>query len=197
LAATKEQARAKEMRIVAGKAKGRTLIAPKGLDVRPTTDRVREALFSSIGQRVVGAEVLDLFAGSGALGLEALSRGATSAIFVERSKKAIKYLTQNIDHCGFKPSSRLMARDSMAALGQLERESRCFDVVFLDPPYTGPLLNLALAVLAASTLISEETLIVAEHVADSPPFMPKGLMIASQKRYGKTILSFVQQETST
>jgi 16S rRNA (guanine966-N2)-methyltransferase len=184
------------MRIVAGIAKGRTLIAPKGLDVRPTNDRVREALFSSIGQRVVGAEVLDLFAGSGALGLEALSRGATSAVFVERSKKAIKYLTQNIDNCGFKPSSRLMARDSIAALGQLEREIHCFGIVFLDPPYMGPLLNRALSAIAESKMVSDDTLIVAEHRIDSPPIAPKGLMIASQKRYGKTILSFVQRETS-
>jgi 16S rRNA (guanine966-N2)-methyltransferase len=184
------------MRIVAGIAKGRKLTVPKGLGVRPTTDRVREALFSSLGARIRGASILDLFAGTGALGLESLSRGAASAVFVERHKAHLSVLSHNIAGCGFADRSRVVDRDSLTALKQLQRENLQFDVVFLDPPYASPLLDRALTFLSESSLLSENALMVAEHPATGPPGPHVGLVIASQKRYGKTILSFVQREMS-
>jgi 16S rRNA (guanine966-N2)-methyltransferase len=184
------------MRIVAGTAKGRKLTVPKGLGVRPTTDRVREALFSSIGARIRGASILDLFAGTGALGLESLSRGAASAVFVERHKAHLAVLGRNIATCGFTDRCRLVDGDSMAALKQLQREGRTFDIVFLDPPYRSLLLERALRFLAESSLLSEQALVIAEHPAGDPPGPLGGLVIASQKRYGKTVLSFVQREMS-
>lgn len=180
------------MRIVAGTAKGRTISVPKGLEVRPTTDRVREALFSSITPRVAGATVLDLFAGSGALGLEALSRGAASVVFVERSRRTASILRRNIAQCGFDPSAVVIERDALAALKQLQRSGATFDLIFLDPPYKGPLLSRALRDIDQLALARPAGLVVAEHLADGPPDVPAGLVIASKKRYGKTILSFVQ-----
>ena len=181
------------MRIVAGIAKGRKLTAPKGLDVRPTTDRVKEALFSSIAPRLEGAHVLDLFAGTGALGLESLSRGAASAVFVERSRRTMAVLRENLFRCGLQERSRLLEREAITALRALQRERARFDVVFLDPPYAGPLLVSALFALAASSLLANDGLIVAEHLVGSPLEAPPKLVIALQKRYGNTILSFVQR----
>ncbi len=184
------------MRIVAGNARGRRIAVPKGLEVRPTTDRVREALFSSLGRRVIGAGVLDLFAGTGALGLESLSRGATFAVFVEQAKRTRDILIQNIARCGFQASSRILGMEAVSALRKLrklQQQEPRFDLVFLDPPYAGPMMDRALSCLAESPLLGDDVLIVAEHPADNPPTAPRGLEIASHKRYGKTILSFVQR----
>ena len=121
------------MRIVAGSFKGRRLVAPPGTATRPTSDRVREALFSVLGPSVPGARVLDLFAGSGALGLEALSRGAATAVFVDRSQRAIAAIRTNLEALGVDADvHRMEAHAALrAALGRRE----AYDLVFLDPPY--------------------------------------------------------------
>ena len=181
------------MRIVAGIAKGRKLVVPKGLGVRPTTDRVREALFSAIGSRIARARVLDLFAGSGALGLESLSRGAKTATFIEKDTMTLKILDQNIRSLDFTETARIIGQNARDALKQLEKENQSFDLVFLDPPYQGPLLTQSLDALEKSTLLSADGLIIAEHPAELPVFNIKGFHVVSTKRYGKTILSFVQR----
>ncbi len=181
------------MRIVAGLAKGRKIEAPKGMDVRPTTDRVREALFSSIAFRTKGALVLDLFAGTGALGLEALSRGAASCVFVDSSRKSVALIKSNIAACGFERNVQIIERDALIALRHLKSKGVAFDLVFLDPPYAGPMLEKTLLALAANSLLAEDALVVAEHLNDRPPTLPDGLSITSTKRYGNTALSFVQR----
>jgi 16S rRNA (guanine(966)-N(2))-methyltransferase RsmD len=181
------------MRIVAGLAKGRKIEAPKGMDVRPTTDRVREALFSSIAFRLENARVLDLFAGTGALGIEALSRGAASCVFVDGARKSIEIIRQNIAACGFDSQSKVIERDALIALHQLKSKEHLFDIVFLDPPYQGPMLERALHALDKDAFLATDALIVAEHPAEKPPSMPGGLSITSTKRYGNTVLSFVQR----
>jgi len=186
------------MRIVAGKAKGRKLLVPKGNDVRPTADRVREALFSSLGTKIIDTFVLDLFAGSGALGLESLSRGAKGAIFVEKSRNTAKIIRRNIIECNFVETSSLIETDAIKALKKLETDNMVFDVVFLDPPYKEQLLDKALLFLSNSKIVTEDTIIIAEHPIDSRDAIDAligrlYLQICSTKRYGKTELSFFKK----
>jgi 16S rRNA (guanine966-N2)-methyltransferase len=123
------------MRIIAGHWRGRRIKAPAGRKVRPTTDRVREAWMSSLGASVVDARVLDLYAGSGALGLEALSRGARSAVFVELARASLKSLEANVDTLGARESSTLVKGDALVYLRGLDEDA--FDVALADPPYAG------------------------------------------------------------
>ncbi|MCR4400694.1 MAG: 16S rRNA (guanine(966)-N(2))-methyltransferase RsmD, partial [Syntrophomonadaceae bacterium] len=142
------------MRVIAGKAKGRKLKAPAGLDTRPMTDRIKESLFSILGARVPGSRVLDLFAGSGAVGIEALSRGAAWAVFVDRDARAVGVLKENLGTCGMDPAAEVYRSDVQRALQVLEERGCRFDLVFLDPPYAqvrgaGDLLRERLAALRA------------------------------------------------
>jgi len=124
------------MRITGGKAARRILKVPKGLAVRPTPDLVKQAVFNSLGNRVVGARVLELFAGTGALSLECLSRGAVSALCVELSSRHAEVLRQNLQQAGFPPSSlHVRVQDVFAALGQLAATQQTFDLILADPPY--------------------------------------------------------------
>jgi 16S rRNA (guanine966-N2)-methyltransferase len=181
------------VRIVAGESKGRRLAAPDGRETRPTPERVREALFSSLGNAVPGAAVLDLFAGSGALGLEALSRGAARAVFVERSRRALPVLRANIASLGCQDRCRVVPGDALKALERLARAGAAFDVVFLDPPYAGDLLGLALAALAGSALLAAGAVIVAEHAASAPLALPAGLVERARRKYGDTAVTFVAE----
>lgn len=124
------------MRIVAGSAKGRALAAPKSDDViRPTADRVRETIFNVLGQRCDGLTVLDLFAGTGALGLEAVSRGASKAVLVDRGREALTLCRQNTQALGFGAQVEVIAADALAAIKSLGAQGRTFELVFADPPY--------------------------------------------------------------
>jgi 16S rRNA (guanine966-N2)-methyltransferase len=124
------------MRITGGKAARRLLRAPKGLAVRPTPDLVKQAVFNSLGARVAGARVLELFAGTGALSLECLSRGAASALCIEKSQRHAEILRQNLAAAGFSPEAlQVRVQDVFAALGQLAAAGQTFDLVMADPPY--------------------------------------------------------------
>lgn len=133
------------MRVITGSARGRRLNTLEGLDVRPTTDQVKEAMFSIIQFEVEGAMVLDLFAGSGQLGIEALSRGARFAVFVDQSRKAQEVIRENLQHTGLAKQSRVAAMDAIAFL-QSTKET--FDIALLDPPYRTDLIEKALPLLA-------------------------------------------------
>ena len=124
------------MRITGGKAARRLLKVPKGFDVRPTPDLVKQAVFNSLGTRVEGSRVLELFAGTGALSLEALSRGAVSAVCVEHSNRHAAILRQNVENAGFAPAVlQVRVQDVFTAVGQLEQEGRRFELILADPPY--------------------------------------------------------------
>lgn len=151
------------MRIIAGKAKSLPLKALPGFDTRPTTDRIKETLFNMIHSELADCRFLDLFAGSGSIGLEALSRGAKEAVFIERSKKAAAIIRENMAFTKLVSTGRLYCMDVFAALGQLEQqEQECFDIVFMDPPYNQLLEKQVLKTLSPSKLISEHTLLIAE-----------------------------------
>ena len=167
------------MRVIAGDYKGRRLHAPPGTHVRPTPDRVREALFSILGDRVIDARVLDLFAGTGALGIEALSRGAESATFVDDDRDAVDAITRNLTEIG--ASGEVKRRDALAFLAQTPAR---FDLVFADPPYSsapqlaGPLTERLPAVLA------DEALIVIESHKRTP--LDLDLPLVTERDYGTT-----------
>lgn len=166
-------------------------MAPKGLATRPTADRVREALFDILGPRVAGAEVLDLFAGSGAVGIEALSRGAARAVFVERDHAAVAALRQNLDRLGLAPRARVIVRDVEAALRGLARRGARFDLVFLDPPYAGDLAARTLAGLGDGAHLAADGLVVAQHRTKGALPEVEGLLRRLRtRRFGETSLTF-------
>jgi 16S rRNA (guanine(966)-N(2))-methyltransferase RsmD len=177
------------MRIVAGLAKGRKLAVPTGRAVRPTSDRVREAVFSALGEAVDGARVLDLFAGTGALGLEALSRGAAQAVFVESGRPALVALQRNIEATGCGDRSRVISGDALAALARLAREGAEFDLVFLDPPYASDLLARSLELVVSAELLASGAHVVTEHAPGREPESIAGLQIIAAKRYGDTSIT--------
>ena len=171
------------MRIVAGDWGGRRIGAPPGKATRPTTDRVREAWMSAVADWIPGARVLDLFAGSGALGLEALSRGAESAVFVENAPPALKVLRANVDALGAGPRARIIRLDAVRFAEGLDAAS--FDLAFADPPY-GEGFAAALAHLFAATPFAR--LLCIEHGrGDVLPDVPG----ARTRRYGDTSLTFL------
>jgi len=124
------------MRIIGGKSGGRILKVPKGYDVRPTPDLVKQAIFNSLGPRVEGASVLELFGGSGALSLESLSRGAAAVVIVEKSNRTARMIRDNFESLGLQPNQlELRAQDAYVAIAQMAQAGRKFDLIFADPPY--------------------------------------------------------------
>ena len=154
------------MRVIAGSARGRRLRVARVRDLRPTSDRARETLFNVLGADVVGALVLDLFAGSGALGIESLSRGAVEATFIDRDRRVVGALRSNLEHCGFSAVSRILDSDWRRGVRRLEREAARFDLVFADPPYAWEGHRDCLRHLRASSVLADAALAVVEHRSD-------------------------------
>jgi 16S rRNA (guanine966-N2)-methyltransferase len=153
------------MRVIAGSFRSRTLQAPAGLATRPTSDRLRETLFNVLAPRIQGAALLDLYAGSGAVGIEALSRGATSVVFVERAASAIRVLRTNLDRLGLREGYRIVAGSVGGYLRKVEGGPQ-FDIVFLDPPYDAVseyAATLELLGAPANGLLADGTVVIAEH----------------------------------
>jgi 16S rRNA (guanine966-N2)-methyltransferase len=168
------------MRIIAGAAKGRRLRSPRGGDTRPMMDRVREAIFSSLGTRVPGARVLDLYAGSGSLGLEALSRGAAHVTFVERGPGALAALRDNVE---------LVGLGGTVVPGDVEdhvaSSTDRYDLVFVDPPYALPLPSLErLLGLLSERVADGAVVVVHRRFGSEEPVLPSGLSLAGRRRYG-------------
>lgn len=179
------------MRIISGQFRGRKLMTLKGRDVRPTADRVRESLFNILGPRPVDASVLDLFAGTGALGIEALSRGAKMAVFVDVSLRVLDVLRKNIDHCDLQQCTRTISWDIAKNLNCLNAYPHTFDLVFMDPPYNQSLVPRTIEHLLRSECLAPGALLVAEHEAEAPPLSAwPQFVCADSRRYGRTGLSF-------
>ena len=178
------------MRVTGGELTGRTLRVPRG-EVRPTADRVREALFSMLAHRsaLAAARVLDLFAGSGALGIEALSRGAASALFVEKSRNVAITLGENLSALELLGRARVLQRDAAVALRELAHGRERFDLCFIDPPYASALAAPVLASLAASGVLSSRAVLVAESDRRHAPGPIAGLEFAFERRFGDTQIS--------
>jgi len=173
------------MRVITGNARGKKLLAPAGLDTRPTSEKVKEAIFSIIQFDIEGRHVLDLFAGSGQMGIEALSRGAFSCVFVDADRKAVDIVRKNIAHCNFDQQSEVLCADGVAALSRM-RKGR-FGLIFLDPPYNGTLLENALLKICTLDLLAQGGIIICEtEVGKTLPQLPEGYKILKEYRYGRT-----------
>lgn len=175
-----------EMRIITGTARGCRLKAPKGMRTRPTSDRIKESLFSILGSFVQGKEVLDLFAGTGSLGLEALSRGAAHAVFVDRA--TVDILRDNAEHTRLSGQSEILRGDVFSILPKLKNEGRSFQLIFCDPPYHEGLWENVLEWIDGSGILSPGGLLITEHGGDE--FLPEGelcsLSCIREVRYGHT-----------
>ena len=178
------------MRIITGLCRGRKLTAPEGLDVRPTTDKVKEAMFSIIQFELEGARVLDLFAGTGQLGLEALSRGADSAVFVDASARSLSAVKRNIGITGFQSRSETVRSDALSFLARCRDR---FDIVFLDPPYDSTLCAAALAALPG--IVKDSGAVVCETRSETPlPDTVGSLDERRDRRYGVTRLTVYRKK---
>ena len=175
------------MRVITGTARGRRLKEPVGLETRPTADRVKEGIFSSIQFELEGRRVLDLFGGTGQMGIEALSRGAAHATFVDLRKEAVGIIRENLSLTGFSDRATVVQGDYLAFLTRC-RET--FDVIFLDPPYASGLLVKALEDIAAFDICREHGIIVAESAVETElPALAPPYSLYRQYRYGKIKLS--------
>lgn len=172
----------KDMRIIAGEARGRVIDAPAGMHTRPTLDRVRENLFNMIQNDVPGSRVLDLFAGSGALGLEAISRGAAFAILADHDRNACEIQQKNIERLRYGGRTRQFRCDWKKTLQSLSSEKEHFDLVFLDPPYS--MLDLKEVFSSLIPVIGPETLVILEHECGSKPQTSDAFEICKSRAWG-------------
>jgi 16S rRNA (guanine(966)-N(2))-methyltransferase RsmD len=179
------------MRIIAGALKGKRLVTPKGETTRPTADQVRIALMDTLAPRLPGARVLDLFAGAGGVGLEALSRGAAEATFIERDTRAVGALRENIEALGVGGVARVRRADVLRDLEALYRAGERFDIVFLDPPYDSSLVDSTLGTLGGGGLLLAEGWVIAQHFTKRAPAERIGALHAFRaRRFGETTLTF-------
>lgn len=175
------------MRVITGTARGRKLRDLPGLDTRPTTDKVKESIFNIVQFDVEGRRVLDLFAGTGQLGIEALSRGAERCVFVDQSREAVKVIKENVEHTGFEQQSRVQQGDSIAFLTSCRER---FGLAFLDPPYAADLLEKALFKMAEIDIMAENGIIVCESAVEKVlPDLPAPYEKGREYRYGKIKLT--------
>lgn len=184
------------MRIISGNFRGRKLIQIQGKDIRPTSDRVREAIFNILGPAIKNARVLDLFAGTGALGLEALSRGADHAVFVDAALSSCTTIQKNIDLCKMTDQALILHHDIICLPLPQTLGSPPFDLIFIDPPYGKGHVETTLGKAGFIDLLAPTGIIVTEQSFKESFTKPiNGLDIYRQKKYSKTFISFLRKET--
>jgi 16S rRNA (guanine966-N2)-methyltransferase len=175
------------MRVTGGTGRGRRLKVPAGSGVRPTSDKVKQALFNILGQNVAGLVFLDLYAGAGGIGIEALSRGAERVVFVDAAAGSIKAIRQNLEQSGFEDKAQIVQSDVEPFL---KKPTGPYDIVFLDPPYAVDMAPLLVRVAGAG-ILKPDTVVIAEHFKKQPS--PEGagaLKLIREARYGDTVLAF-------
>jgi len=178
------------VRVIGGSAKRRRLRVPDTPGTRPTGDRARESLFNVLTPRLAGAVFLDAFAGSGAVGIEALSRGARRAVFVERDRAAARVVAENVELCGFAAATTVVADAWVAAARRMHADGDCFDVAFFDPPYDGDDAASCLSALRKQGLLGAAGVAVIEHRTDRRPQDVGGWKLQRRLAVGDTSFSF-------
>lgn len=179
------------MRVIAGEYKGRRLATPRDYSVRPTTDKVKEALFSILADVIPESRVLDLFSGTGNLGIEALSRGAELCVFVDNSKDSLKLIKENIEYCRAGNNAKVIAGDYKKAL---MRANEQFDVILLDPPYDGGYLENCFELIDEYDVLDDDGVIVAEHRKEEKlPEHIYGFEKIKERKYGIIMLSIYKK----
>ncbi len=180
------------MRIISGSSKGRKLATQRGQSIRPTSDRVKESIFNILGDEVKGKTVLDLFAGTGNLGVEALSRGAERVVFVEKGRQAVRLIHRNVAQCGMEGQTEILATDAHRAIGILYRKGTVFDLILMDPPYERGLVERTLMKLRTQRIYHPDSMLVVEHSRREPlSGRVEGWDLVRQREIGDTVLSFL------
>ena len=180
------------LRIISGELKGKRLFSPKGIKIRPTAESIRESIFNILSSTILNSVVLDLFAGTGALGIEALSRGASFAVFMETDKDALSLIEKNVAACRLQGRIKIIRADIAKKKIALNNEFPSVNLVFMDPPYNKNLIKPALINLSASHFLQQNALIIIEHALTET--LPEDVLeykISDQRRYGKTLVSFL------
>ena len=181
------------MRVIGGTHRGRRLRTVGGLAVRPTSDRLRETLFNILAPKIDGSRFLDICAGSGAVGIEALSRGAIEATFIESSRHAFAVIEANLAALGITNEATNINRDAAAALKRLELEARQFELAFFDPPYASEIYSQVMRQLGSGNLLTGAALVIVEHLAKTPPQPEYGrLRICREVKQGESALAFYE-----
>ena len=183
------------MRVISGKLRGLKLNTPKNDDVRPTTDRVKESLFNIINSYIMESDVLDLFAGTGSLGIECLSRGANKCVFVDLSKDSLQVVKSNIKKARLEEDSIVINLGYKEAITKLSLQNNKFDLIFMDPPYYKDMFVDALSKIQESSILKEDGIIVVEH--DSKEELPEKINMLEKmkiKKYGNTTITLYQME---
>ncbi len=182
------------MRVISGTAKGRKLLAPIGDNTRPTTDRIKETLFNIIAPLISGSKFLDIFSGSGAIGIEALSRGADFACFIENEKNAVKLIKNNLTNTNLSEKSRVLNLDFRTALNNLGSLDEKFNIIFLDPPYFADFANDALSLIVNNQLLARDGSVIVEQSSKESLPNTRGLEIYRQRDFGTTTMLFLSGE---
>ena len=185
------------MRVIAGIYKGRRLKTLEGLSVRPTSDRLRETLFNILTPRIEGARFADICAGSGAIGIEALSRDARRVTFIESSLKAARIISENLRNCGIREDYRVINRDALRALKSLASEKAQFDIIYFDPPYDSEIYTPVMWLIAKHDLLAEDGVVIVEHRRQTP-LLPNydRLRPYRQVTQGESLLTFFGGEAT-
>jgi len=180
------------LRIISGSLRGKKLHTVRGMKVRPTADRLRESIFNILSSRIHKAVVLDLFAGTGAFGIEAISRGAEYAVFIDNSREALSVIARNIEACAFSNRTKIVKWDIERNLNCIKSFNQAFNLVFIDPPYNQNIINPSLSNLFKSGSLATGACVVLEHSAAEPlPADLGAFEIEDQRKYGKTLVSFL------
>ena len=191
------------MRIISGTAKGRKILSPKNEGritekgeikaTRPTLDRVKESMFNILGHKVYDAVVLDMFAGTGSLGLECASRGANKIVFLERFKETYDILLENVNNLGFTSVSKVYMKDSYEFIKSLASSGEKFDIIFVDPPYLNHMVDRAVKLIAEFDLLNADGVIVTKYDKEEPIFRPEEKYeLVDERKYGNTIIALYQ-----
>ncbi len=182
------------MRIYGGKARGKRLCYKPKKNLRPTSGKVKEALFNILASKLPGSSFLDLYAGTGSIGLEALSRGARFCVFVEKSTTSLRLLRQNMEQSNFR--GIIISADAIHSFPRLVELKELFDLVFLDPPYEKGLVRITLSRLVHASILTDHAIIVAEHSVRENSGEISGLELIRSYRYGDTVLSLYRRKGS-
>ncbi len=179
------------MRVIAGQAKGRILLGPKTNEIRPALDKIKGAIFNILQHIVEGSTVLDLFAGTGSVGIEALSRGACSAVFVDFGREALKLIQENVKRCNFENRATLIRMKLPDDVRNLfKNRHQIFDLIFVDPPYDKGLVTPTLKILSQEKILAPQGIVIVEHSPREKIATESGFEIFDERKYGQTLISF-------
>jgi 16S rRNA (guanine(966)-N(2))-methyltransferase RsmD len=185
------------LRVIAGSARGHKLKAPEGMETRPTTDRIKETLFNMIAYELPGCNFLDLYSGSGGIGIEALSRGADKAVFVDESNVCKKIIEENLVHTKLNAKAVIYQKEVKTVLDQLGQTNEKFDIVFMDPPYGKQLIEETLEKIKKNDLLTSEGFVIVERATNKSMPEIKDMVLWKEKKYKTTTMTFLRRLEET